>query len=44
MHIYEYQATAVLAKLHQLDWKQIGLGDFGKDGSTYYERQVCICV
>jgi aminoglycoside phosphotransferase (APT) family kinase protein len=32
-------AVAVLARLHQVDWRAVGLGDFGKPGN-YYARQI----
>jgi aminoglycoside phosphotransferase (APT) family kinase protein len=32
-------AIAVLARLHAVDWRAIGLGDFGKPGN-YYARQI----
>jgi aminoglycoside phosphotransferase (APT) family kinase protein len=32
-------AVAVLARLHQVDWRAVGLADFGRPGN-YYERQL----
>ncbi len=32
-------AARVLARLHRLDWRGLGLGDFGRD-TAYYARQV----
>jgi aminoglycoside phosphotransferase (APT) family kinase protein len=32
-------AARVLARLHALDWRALGLGDYGRDGD-YYARQV----
>lgn len=32
-------AARVLARLHRLDWRALGLGDYGRDGD-YYARQV----
>jgi aminoglycoside phosphotransferase (APT) family kinase protein len=32
-------AVAVLARLHQVDWRAVGLGDFGRPGN-YYDRQL----
>jgi acyl-CoA dehydrogenase family protein 11 len=39
--VYE-EATRVLARLHQLNWQKLGLSNFGKDGSTYYSRQISV--
>lgn len=33
------EAGRVLARLHGLDWRALGLGDYGRDGE-YYARQV----
>jgi aminoglycoside phosphotransferase (APT) family kinase protein len=32
-------AVAILARLHQVDWRAVGLADFGKPGN-YYARQM----
>lgn len=34
-----FQMAETLARLHRVDWKSIGLADFGKPG-TFYRRQV----
>ncbi|WP_338465561.1 phosphotransferase [Novosphingobium sp. ZN18A2] len=36
--IYD-ELNATLAKLHKVDWKAAGLGDYGKPGN-YFERQI----
>jgi len=36
--IYDHM-NEILARLHTLDWKALGLGDFGKPGN-YYARQI----
>jgi aminoglycoside phosphotransferase (APT) family kinase protein len=38
-HALHLEAAAVLARLHGLDWRGLGLGDYGRDGG-YYPRQV----
>jgi aminoglycoside phosphotransferase (APT) family kinase protein len=34
-----FSMADTMAKLHQVDWQQVGLGDFGKTGN-YFERQI----
>lgn len=36
------ETVETLARLHQLDWKKVGLGGYGKDGASYYERQIAV--